>query len=124
VSGNNAIYPSLGINGEGNGVIAFSLTGNNYFPSAAYVVVQEGNASHLVHIAGAGQDPEDGFSGYPAEVGGTSNVARWGDYSAAVADGNSIWFASEYIPNACSALTLPCRTSLANFGTFIAKIVP
>jgi hypothetical protein len=124
VSGNNAIYPSLGINGEGNGVIAFSLTGNNYFPSAAYVVVQEGNASHLVHIAGAGQDPDDGFSGYPAEVGGTSNVARWGDYSAAVADGNSIWFASEYIPNACSALTLPCRTSLANFGTFVAKIVP
>jgi hypothetical protein len=119
---NNALFPSLGINKEGNGVIAFSVTGTSYFPSAAYVVVQGGNASRFVHIAGAGQDPDDGFTGYKAEGG--DGVGRWGDYSAAVADGSQIWFASEYIPNACSTLTLPCRTTLANWGTFVAKIRP
>jgi hypothetical protein len=122
VSGNNAFYPSLGINGDGDGAIAFSLSGDNYFPSAAYVVVHDSDADHSVHIAGEGKDPDDGFSGYP-QYGG-SGVGRWGDYSAAVADGNQIWFASEYIPTACSVLTLPCRTSLANWGTFVSKIEP
>lgn len=121
---NNAYFPSLGINSEGNGVIAFSISGDTHFPSAAYVVIKEGHASPFVHIAGAGQDPDDGFTGYPAENGKTGNVGRWGDYSAAVADGNQVWFATEYIPNACSALTLPCRTLLANWGTFVAKIAP
>ncbi len=122
VRGNNVFYPSLGITGEGNGVIAFSLAGSDYFPSSAYVALHDGDAGREVHIAGAGQDPDDGFTGYPQYSGG--NVGRWGDYSAAVADGSNVWFASEYIPNACSTLALPCRTTLANWGTFVAKIVP
>jgi hypothetical protein len=123
LAGNNAFYPSLGLNGDGDGVIAFSISGNDFFPSAAYKVMNSGQAGRQVRIAGAGQDPDDGFTGYPAEVGG-DGVARWGDYSAAVADGGNIWFASEYIPKQCSTLTLPCRTLLANWGTFVAKIRP
>ena len=43
-------------------------------------------------------------------------VARWGDYTAAVADADgSIWIATEYIPNAP-------RTLLANWGTFIGRV--
>jgi hypothetical protein len=80
------------------------------------VDVIQGFALPFVHIAGAGQDPDDGFTIYPAEGG--NGVGRWGDYSAAVADGDRIWMANEYIPKACSGLTLPCRTSLANWGTF------
>jgi hypothetical protein len=63
------------------------------------------------------------FTIYPAEGG--NGVGRWGDYSAAVADGNRIWFAAEYIPNACPTLTnATCRTSLANWGTFFATVNP
>jgi hypothetical protein len=123
VKGNNVLFPSIAVSASGQGVIALSLAGPDYFPSAAYVDVSDGFAWPFIHVAGAGQDPDDGFTGYPEYTGG--NVGRWGDYSAAVADGDGrIWFASEYIPNACSTLTLPCRTSLANWGTFIASIEP
>ena len=122
VANEDVLFPSLGINADGNGVIAFTLAGNDYFPSAAYVDVIQGFALPFVHVAGAGQDPDDGFTIYPAEGG--NGVGRWGDYSAAVADGDRIWMASEYIPKACSGLTLPCRTSLANWGTFFATVRP
>ena len=63
-----------------------------------------------------GAAPEDGFTGYP--VLGGDRAARWGDYSAAVADrSGAIWFANEYIPNAP-------RTVLANWGTFIGRVTP
>jgi hypothetical protein len=118
-------FPSIGLNAEGNGVIAFSMSGAKYFPSAAYVDMVEGEGLPFVHIAGAGKDPEDGFSGYKAF--GASGVARWGDYSAAIADGNHVWFASEYIPKACSSLTPTtplCRTVNANWGTFVSAVHP
>jgi hypothetical protein len=120
VKGNDVLFPSLGINDSGNGVIAYTLAGNGYFPSAAYTDVIAGFALPIVHIAGAGQDSDDGFTGYMAEGG--NGTARWGDYSAAVADGNRIWFASEYIPNKCPVNALPCRTTLANWGTFFATV--
>lgn len=122
VAGEDVLFPSLGINSDGNGVIAFTLAGNDYFPSAAYTDVIQGFGLPFVHVAGAGQDPDDGFTIYPQEGG--NGVGRWGDYSAAVADGDRIWFANEYIPNACSTLTLPCRTSLANWGTFFSTVRP
>jgi hypothetical protein len=122
VAGEDVLFPSLGINADGNGVIAFTLAGNDYFPSAAYVDVIQGFALPFVHVAGAGQDPDDGFTIYPAEGG--NGVGRWGDYSAAVADGDRIWMAAEYIPKACSGLALPCRTSLANWGTFFSTVRP
>jgi hypothetical protein len=122
VAGEDVLFPSLGINSQGNGVIAFTLAGNDNFPSAAYTDVAEGFGLPFVHVAGAGQDPDDGFTIYPQEGG--NGVGRWGDYSAAVADGERIWFANEYIPFACSTLTLPCRTSLANWGTFFSTVRP
>ena len=67
-----------------------------------------------VRIAAAGVAPEDGFTGYPSLGGDVA--ARWGDYSAAVADEHgNLWFATEFIPAAP-------RTPLANWGTFIGKI--
>lgn len=122
VKGNDVLFPSLGINSDGNGVIAFTLAGNGYFPSAAYTDIIDGYGLPFVHVAGAGQDPDDGFTIYKAEGG--NGVGRWGDYSAAVADGDRIWMAAEYIPKACSVNALPCRTSLANWGTFFSTVRP
>jgi hypothetical protein len=53
VKGNDVLFPSLGINDSGNGVIAYTLAGKGFFPSAAYTDVIAGFALPLVHIAGA-----------------------------------------------------------------------
>jgi hypothetical protein len=125
VAGEDVFFPSIALNSEGNGVMAFSLSGADRFPSAAYVTMDQEGASESIHIAGAGQDPEDGFSGYTQFNGlQPPNIARWGDYSAAVADGDRLWFAAEYIPKACSGLTVPCRTVNANWGTFVSALRP
>jgi hypothetical protein len=124
VAGEDVLFPSLGINSEGNGVIAFTLAGSDNFPSAAYTDIIGGFGLPFVHVAGAGQDPDDGFTAYPQIAAGANGVGRWGDYSAAVADGDRIWMAAEYIPKACSGLALPCRTLNANWGTFFSTVRP
>ena len=123
VANANIMYPSIGVNTRGEGVMTFSLTGPDFFPSAAYAVLeQHEDEAPAVHIAGVGLGPEDGLSGYVAYGG--AGVARWGDYSAAVADGDAIWMSSEYIPASCTSLTCSGRTTLGNWGTFISRVVP
>jgi hypothetical protein len=112
VLGNNVFYPSIGVTDEGKGVMTFTLSGTNYFPSSAYVRINEDRVSSI-RIAAQGVAPDDGFTGYP-EFGGAGS-GRWGDYSAAVADGDTIWFACEFIPGGP-------RTQLANWGTFIGHL--
>ena len=116
VAGNSVFFPSIGVNANGEGVLVFSLSGPDFYPSAAYARIDAQHGAGDVRIAAAGVAPDDGFTGYPALAGG-DGVGRWGDYSAAVADekGN-IWFATEYIPAAP-------RTQLANWGTFIAEVI-
>jgi hypothetical protein len=122
VADEDVFFPSIGVNDDGDGAIAFSLSGEDTFPSAAYVDMVDGSALPFVHIAAAGRDSDDGFSAYPAFNVPQPGVGRWGDYSAAVADGDSVWFASEYIPRVCRTNALPCRTALANWGTFVSKV--
>lgn len=69
LKGNDVLFPSLGVNDEGHGVIAYTLAGDGYFPSAAYTDIFAGFALPIVHIAGAGQDSDDGFTGYVVEGG-------------------------------------------------------
>jgi hypothetical protein len=115
VSGLGVVYPSVGVNKDGKGVMSFSLAGTSMYPSAAYVPI-DAKGTGAITIVAPGAGPDDGFSGYP--ILGGDRAGRWGDYSAAVADVNgTIWFANEYIPNAP-------RTSLANWGTFIGRVAP
>jgi hypothetical protein len=116
VNGENVLYPSIGVNSAGKGVVAFSLVGPDFFPSAAYAPIDATNGAGDVHVAAPGAFPDDGFSGYRFFSGG--NVGRWGDYSAAVADANgTIWLGHEFIPNAP-------RVLLANWGTFVSHVTP
>lgn len=112
VAGNNVLFPSLAATNDDVALMTFTLAGQDYFPSAAYARVQP---QAKVFVAGAGAGPADGFTGYAA-YGGTG-VERWGDYSAAVTDGKTIWMAAEYIPGGP-------RTSLANWGTFVFGVQP
>jgi hypothetical protein len=113
VQGDNVIFPSIGVGEDGKGVMTFTLSGPDFFPSAAFAQLDRKHGAGSVQVIGPGAAPEDGFSGYAA-LGGSNGVARWGDYSAAVADGDTVWFATEYIPGGA-------RTTLANWGTFIGS---
>jgi hypothetical protein len=109
------MYPSIGVNPSGRGVIAFSIVGQDFFPSAAFAKIDAVNGAGSIVISGPGALPDDGFTGY-APFGFRS--ARWGDYSAAVADENGdIWMGNEFIPDAP-------RTLFANWGTFITRVTP
>jgi hypothetical protein len=119
VNGDNLLYPSIGVTADGRGVITFTLVGPDFFPSAAYASIDAVQGVGEIHIAGAGQGPEDGFTGYD-QFGG--DVSRWGDYTAAVAVGATVWFATEYIAH--PATDRATRTVLANWATFIAQVTP
>ena len=116
VNGNHLLRPALAVNALGRGAIAVTLTGPDWFPTAALVPFQLSQTPSVLDIAGSGMLPEDGFTGYPGF--GDVGVARWGDYNAAVAaqDG-SIWMAAEYIGN------YP-RTAFANWNTYVMNRVP
>jgi hypothetical protein len=113
--GENVLYPSIAVDRFGFGAMAFTLSGPDFFPSAAYVRFDLGRAVGPIHITGPGARPEDGFSGYAAEGSPTPGVARWGDYSAAVFGDGAIWMGNEFIPNTP-------RTVLANWGTFLSRL--
>ena len=114
VNRNSVAFPSAAVNAAGRGIIGFSLIGPDYYPSAAYVTLDSSGISDVL-VAKAGTEPDDGFTGYVTFSG---RAGRWGDYSAATADeSGNIWFATEYIPGGL-------RTTLANWGTFIGKVVP
>ena len=108
-------YPSIGVNAAGKGIMTFTLVGPDYYPSAAYATIDSVSGVGAIQIAANGAVPDDGCTGYGAFGG---RVARWGDYTAAVADSDgSIWIATEYIPGGP-------RTVLANWGTFVSRIAP
>lgn len=117
IANGSVMYPAFAATNLGVGVIGFSFSGTNFFPSTGYVHFQNGAIGTQVHTAGLGQNPEDGFSGYP-QFGG-DGVARWGDYSSAfVSPAGHLWFAAEYIPDE----VLHPRTQYTNFGTFVEKV--
>src|SRR6202035_2178393 len=64
VDGENVLFPSIAVNRFGVGAMAFTLSGPDFFPSAAYVRFAFGRTVGAIHISGAGAGPEDGFSGY------------------------------------------------------------
>jgi len=114
---NNVAFPSIGVNRSGRGVIAFSIMGPDYFPSAAHIKIGTGGTVGAVQLVSQGFRPEDGFTCYPEPSGG-SELCRWGDYTASVATpSGAIISATEYIPKGS-------RTFFANWGSFIWQTRP
>jgi hypothetical protein len=128
----NLIYPAIAMLANGHGVMAFTVVGGDFFPSAGYAVV-DGSGAGSIHIASAGAGPADGFSGTKYFNAPDPARPRWGDYGAAVPVGNSVWIASEYIGQTCTLAQYESgsfgscggtRTALANWGTRISKVTP
>jgi hypothetical protein len=123
VKGENLIYPAIGISDDNQGAMVFTLAGPNFFPSAAYVRMNGSGAQGEVHVAAAGRDPDDGFSGYFGIPSNQPLAGRWGDYSAAVANGeHEIIIATEYISGHRVKPNLLSLTGLANWSTSISAV--
>jgi hypothetical protein len=132
LANNNLTMPAIAIAPNGNGAIAFSILGEDFFPSAGYVTINANGSVGPIHVAAAGLGPADGFTSYKAFVGDPPRT-RWGDYGAAVTDGNSIWIASEWIAQTCTLAQYAnppfgscggTRTSLGNWSTRVSKLTP
>jgi hypothetical protein len=137
LANNNLTYPAIAMGANGKGAIAFSIMGEDYYPSAGYVTITADGAVGPIHVAAAGLGPDDGFTSYKAFVGDPPRT-RWGDYGAAVTDGSTIWLASEYIGQTCTyAQWYPAppstaglgscggtRTTLMNWYTRVSKVTP
>jgi hypothetical protein len=148
-AGQDFTYPAVGVTASGRGVIAFTHTGNTSYPSSAYAPIDAkvGAGPWADVPGGSGAATDDGFTSYKSQVGNPPRT-RWGDYSAAAVDGNSIWVASEYIAHACNYTTWggpfflggtgdnllgTCagvsrgpgpRAALGNWSTRISKLTP
>jgi hypothetical protein len=127
LANNNLTYPAVGVTSSGRGVMAFTVVGNDHFPSAAYTSLDASAGAGDIHIVAEGAAPDDGFSAYFPEVAKPVRP-RWGDYGAVAVDGDgSVWFASEYIAHGCDLNTyvatgFTCggtRGSLGNWATRI-----
>ncbi len=123
---NSVTYPAIGVSSSGKVVMAATVSGDNHYPSAAYVVLN--GSKPTLTIASEGVGPTDGFSGTVSVGGGRT---RWGDYGAVAMDGATLWLASESIEQTCNFsqwLASPIgscggtRTTLANWGTRITAL--
>ena len=130
VAGNNVIIPAPAILSSGRGAMGFTLVGPDYYPSAAYATWTEHGVGP-VQVAGPGAGPQDGFSEYNYFSAPDPARPRWGDYGGAVAEGNTIWLASEYIGQVCTfeqyVADPTCgstRAPLANWYTRISRVTP
>lgn len=128
LANNNVTYPAVGVNASGRGVIAFTVLGQDNYPSAGYASLDALAGAGDVHIAAAGAGPDDGFTAYFPEVNPVR--PRWGDYGAVVVDGNSLWIASEYNAQTCNLSTYVAsnflcgstRGALGNWATRITHL--
>jgi hypothetical protein len=131
VSQNNVTYPAIAVTPSGHGVMAFTLVGSGFYPSAAFASINAGGVG-AVQLAATGLGPADGFTGYAVFNAPNPARPRWGDYGAAVVDGSNVWIASEYIGQTCTlkqylATGASCggtRTALANWDTRITEVNP
>jgi hypothetical protein len=130
IASTDLTYPAIGVTQNGRGVMTFTLTGDNDYPSAAFAGMDAKVGMGNVQVAAAGAGPWDGFTSY---VIFGSGRPRWGDYGAAAVDGSDIWVASEYVAQTCTYaeyLVVPrgqcggTRAALGNWSTHISKVTP
>jgi hypothetical protein len=128
VRGQNLIYPSIALNAAGQGAIGATLSGPDFYPSAAYIPFSTTGPTGPAQVAGAGVGPNDGFT---ATFDGGYRT-RWGDYgAAAVSPDGTVWFGAEYIAQTCGFAEFSAdptcgftRTFYANWSTRVFAIRP
>jgi hypothetical protein len=118
LAGNNLIVPALGVTPSGKGVIGFTVAGQDYYPSTGYATLDAKSGTGPIQIAATGAGPEDGFAAY-SFFG--YDRPRWGDYSAAAVDGETVWLASEYIANSGTVAQYQADPTLGGTRSFYSN---
>jgi hypothetical protein len=54
LANNNLTYPAVGVTTSGRGVMAFTLVGADYYPSAAYASLDDKIGAGSIHVAASG----------------------------------------------------------------------
>ncbi|CAI5486777.1 unnamed protein product [Closterium sp. Naga37s-1] len=108
--GNSLIQPNIALNRQGVGIMAASLTGRSFYPSAAYATLNANVDVGRINVVGAGKAPLDDYFGY------LSDRMLFSNYMAATVDeeGNA-WAAVQYVAG-------QPRTEWSNWGTFVFKV--
>ncbi len=128
-AGLDLFYPAVAATQAGSAVMTFSMSGATMFPSAGYIPITADLGTFKIHTGVAGAGPYDGISGYRACSGFTS--AFWGLNSAAVAENNTLWMATEYVSASCDNKTWTqdqtcggTRANGSNWDTAITNLMP
>jgi hypothetical protein len=129
VANNHVILPTVAVTRDLTGIISFTLVGEDHYPSAAYVRLDQSGVERRVRLVAPGVGPVDGVTGYAAFG---PPFQRFGDYGAAVADGNTIWAATEYIGQTCTlkqylrntknSPLFSCRATRTAFANWYTRI--
>jgi len=127
--GADLLYPTIAMVEGGKGVIGFSLSGPNHYPSFGYVRFGAQGVGG-VHVVAHGVGPLDDRSGYDALAGlPLEGITRFGDYGAAASDGSRIWIAGEFVGQVCTLAEYMVDTScggtrhrLSNYFTYIVEL--
>jgi hypothetical protein len=123
---NDVVFPAIGVPSVFGHMAAmvYTLTGNDHYPSVAVNKLGDASPPTSIPVVLAGQDVLDDFAWY------FFGTPRWGDYSAAVGDGATVYLATEYIQNpSCDDATFlfdpTCggtRSEFTNWGTGLVKV--
>jgi hypothetical protein len=87
--------PSIAVDGNGDLLINFTASSGSITPTDYYTVRPNGSAYFSNPIA-----YQASHASYIAHIADDPNIARWGDYSSAVADpsaSNAFWISNEYV---------------------------
>jgi hypothetical protein len=131
----NVIFPSIATLSNGHGVMAVTIAGRSYFPTAAYLPFSTANGPGGISIYGLGRSPNDDFCEYNVfNCAGTDTPLarpRFGDYSAAVQDGARIYTGNQYVQSRCTFREFiqdsTCggtRTTYGNWSTRLGVFAP
>lgn len=121
---NHLLFPYMAVRPGGEGVVACSISGPDYYPSPAYAVLSRQGLGQLTVIT-PGVGVLDEFLGYEAP----DFTDRFGDYSGAVLDEDgAFWVASEYVAQSCTVKEFEdftctdTRGSATNWATRVTRV--
>ncbi len=93
--GEATFNPSIAVDGNGDLLINFTGASGSLMPTDYYTVRSAGSHHFTQPVA-----YQQSQASYEAHVAENPNIARWGDYSSAVADpsaSNAFWISNEYV---------------------------
>ncbi|CAI5988989.1 unnamed protein product [Closterium sp. NIES-64] len=84
----------MALNSWGEGILAASLAGPNFYPSAAYARINGNTDVGRIVVAGPGKAPLDDYLTYRFNI----PVLLYGDFmSATIDEDGNVWAAVEYV---------------------------